>query len=194
MKRTGILGGTFDPIHLGHLIIAEWVREEVKLEEVWFMPSHTPTYKVPPPEASPEQRLEMVRLAVRDGPHFRVEDEEIRRGGATYTAETMERLAARHPDREFYYIIGADMVAFLPRWHRIDDLLRMVRFVGVRRDGFDLRAAVPEAARDRVLLVDAPYVGISSTVVRQRLKGGKSVRYLIPAAVEQYIRENGLYG
>lgn len=192
--KTGILGGTFDPIHLGHLVIAEWVRVSMDLDEIWLMPSHTPSYKWPPPAASPAHRLEMVRRAVEGNRHFRVEDGEILRGGVTYTVDTMERLIAAHPEREFYYMIGADMVAYLPHWHRIGDLLAMVRFIGVRRTGYDLEASVPDEARGRVLFVDAPLIDISSTVIRERLKSGKSVRYLIPAAVEEYIKENGLYG
>lgn len=193
--KVGIMGGTFDPIHLGHLLAGELAREAAGLDEVWFMPSHVPPHKVPGPAASPEERLAMVRLAVEGHPFFRVTDIEIRKGGTSYTVDTLELLLREHPDTEFSYIIGADMVLYLPKWYRIGDIVRHVDFIGLARPGWDADlSALPEAIAGRVRLVPMIQVEISSTEIRTRLREGRTVRYLLPESVRSHIEGRGLYG
>lgn len=186
MKRIGILGGTFDPPHIGHLIIAEEVRLALDLAEVWFIPAYTPPHKANT-KTQPQQRLKMVRLATKNNPFFKVDTIEIERSGKSYTIDTIEELKRCHPDNEFYFIIGADMVEYLPHWYRIEELAKLVTFVGVKRANYQLES------RYSVLIVDIPLIEISSTVLRERCMKGVSVQYWIPAPVYQYIKELQLY-
>src|SRR5690625_2398237 len=156
MKRVGILGGTFDPPHLGHLIIAEEVRQALELDEVWFIPSYTPPHK-DDAKASPEDRVRMVELAIKSNPDFKVNTIELERRGNSYTFDTITLLKDIHPSVGFYFIIGADMVEYLPKWHKIDELIRLVHFVGVKRSGYKLVSAFPIAN------IDVPIIEISST-------------------------------
>jgi nicotinate-nucleotide adenylyltransferase len=193
MKKVGIMGGTFDPIHIGHLIAAEQARDACGLDEVWFIPTHSPPHKHAPTGASPDHRLAMVRLAIADYPPFRLSDLEIRRGGVSYTIDTVERLTADRPDTQFAYIIGADMVEYLPRWHRIEEIAAKITFIGLARPGYTLDGELPEWLRRRVTTVEIPLIDISSTAIRARIRAGRSVRFLIPPPVQAYIEENGLY-
>lgn len=193
-RSIGILGGTFDPIHLGHLIMAETAREAMGLDEVWFVPAFRAPHKPQPPVASADQRLEMVRLATRKHPRFRVEDIELRHGGTSFTVDTMRRLVRRHPAVEFHFIVGADMAETLHTWHRAEELLELVRFIALRRPGSDCDPdRWPEMVRRRVNVVDAPLIGISSSDIRRRAAEGKSVRYLVPDDIYDYIKENRIY-
>lgn len=192
--KVGIMGGTFDPVHIGHLLAAECARESGGFDEIWFMPAFVPPHKPGAPAATPEQRLEMVRLAIAGHPHFRASDVELTKGGTSYTAETVELLQSRYPDDEFAYIIGADMVMYLPKWFRIDDIVRRISFVGLRRPGIDVSLEeLPPAIRSRVAIVPMPQVDISSTDIRKRRADGRSIRYLVPDAVRLLIEEKGLY-
>lgn len=192
--KVGIMGGTFDPIHQGHLLAAERAREEAGLDEVWFMPSSTPPHKPNAPKASAEQRLAMVEAAIAGNPFFRAEPCEIRRGGTSYTVDTVRELKAAYPGHEFYYIIGADMVQYLPHWVRIEELARMITFIGLTRPGYSTDVSgLHEAIRDKVLPVTMPQVDISSTLIRNMRSCGQSVRYLVPETVVSYIEGNRLY-
>jgi nicotinate-nucleotide adenylyltransferase len=186
MKRVGILGGTFDPPHLGHLIIAEEVRQALKLDEVWFIPSYTPPHK-DVAKASPDDREKMVELAAHSNSNFKVNTIELEREGNSYTFDTITSLKNNYPSVDFYFIIGADMVEYLPHWHKIDELIRLIHFVGVKRSGYELNSVYP------ITNVDIPIIEISSTLLRQRLKKRDSVAYLIPEKVYSYIKENRLY-
>ncbi|MEW9701543.1 nicotinate-nucleotide adenylyltransferase [Paenibacillus sp. SI8] len=190
----GIMGGTFDPIHTGHLIAAERARVEVGLDEVWLMPAGVPPHKPNPPKATTRQRWEMVCLAAEGNPFFRGIDIEISKGGVSYSIETVELLRLQYPDTDFVYIIGADMVLYLPKWHRIDDIVRQIRFVGLARPGYELDLdKIPPHIRSAVTIVPMPLVEISSTAIREeRLRGG-SVRYLVTEAVHDYMEVNRLY-
>jgi len=193
--KVGIMGGTFDPIHTGHLTAAEQAREAAGLDEIWFMPSNVPPHKERMPGASPAHRLGMVRLAIAENPRFRATDVELEKGGTSYTAETLELLKERWPEYEFSYIIGADMVMYLPKWHRIGDIVRDFRFIGLQRPGFPLdMAELPEEIREKVTIVPMPSLEISSTDIRLRRKEGRTVRYLVPEAVRLYMEGEGLYG
>ncbi|QHT47226.1 nicotinate-nucleotide adenylyltransferase [Bacillus sp. SB49] len=186
MKRIGILGGTFDPPHLGHLTMAEYVYEEMGLDEVWFMPSYIPPHKE---EASTDadKRVAMVERAISGHPDFRVCDIERKREGTSYTVDTMRDLKRLYPEVIFYFIIGGDMVEHLPKWNRIEELVDIVQFVGVNRPGYERSHEIP------VEFVDIPSVDISSTVIRERVAAGKSIRYIVPESVTQYMKEYGLY-
>ncbi|MBU7319801.1 nicotinate-nucleotide adenylyltransferase [Paenibacillus oleatilyticus] len=192
--KVGLMGGTFDPVHIGHLIAAQNVCERLELDEVWFMPTNVPPHKEQAPGASPRQRLEMVELAVEGHPHFRASDMELRKGGVSYSIETVTMLRAQHPGDRFTYIIGADMVRYLPKWYKIDELVRLVTFAGLQRPGYDTGyEGLPDAIRQAVKLVPMPQIELSSTLIRQRRASGQSVRYMVPDRVNHYIEVNRLY-
>jgi len=187
MKRIGILGGTFDPPHLGHLIIAEEVRISLELEEVWFIPTYTPPHKDSTKTAA-SQRIEMTKLAIQTNPYFKMNTIEIERSGKSYTIDTMKELIKDYPDCEFYFIIGADMVEYLPHWNEIDELVKLIQFVGVKRPGYELETPY------NILKVDIPLIDISSTILRSWLGKNRSVKYIIPDVVYSYIKGENLYG
>ncbi|WP_379160115.1 nicotinate-nucleotide adenylyltransferase [Paenibacillus sp. sgz5001063] len=192
--RVGIMGGTFDPLHIGHMMAAETARESYALEEVWFMPSHIPPHKHEA-GASGEERLAMVEDAVRSHAAFGILDLEIVRGGVSYTFETITILQEKFPQHEFFFIVGADMVQYLPKWHGIEELVRRLTFIGVGRPGTPLDlTALPGFIAEKVLLADMPLVDISSTMLRARAAEGKSIRYMVPDAVYDYVQRSGLYG
>lgn len=192
IKRIGILGGSFDPVHYTHLHMAEVVREECHLDEVWFIPAHTPPHKLGKQMASPEERLEMLRLALQSIPYFYISLIEYKRNKApSYTIETMKELNKLYPNYQFYFIIGADMVQNLPEWYRIEELTKLVTFVGVTRAGWKLSAS--HAYAQLVQHVEMVESALSSTLIRQRVKKGKSIRFLVPENVYAYIKEHRLY-
>lgn len=191
--KVGIMGGTFDPIHMGHLLAAETVKDVYKLDEIWFMPSHIPPHKQAA-GATGEQRLEMTQLATDRYSDYSTLDIEVVRGGVSYTIDTMQLLFKKHPNIDFYFIIGADMVNYLPKWERIEELAQQLTFIGVGRPGYELHLDdLPEYLQDRVLHAEMPLVDISSTAIRRRLGSGKSVRFMVPDSVLQYIKRSGLY-
>ncbi len=192
--KIGIMGGTFDPIHIGHLIAAERAKEGMGLDQVWFMPSNVPPHKTHSPGASAQQRWEMVCRAVADHPDFRPFDLELKRGGVSYTVETVKQLEQLHPDHQFYYIIGADMVQFLPKWHRIEEIVERISFIGLQRPGFTASTEqLSQFIAKKVTIVPMPMIEISSTDIRERRRRRLSVRYLVSEAVHQFIEGNGLY-
>lgn len=188
MRRIGILGGTFNPPHTGHLLIANEVRHALSLDEVWLMPAAIPPHKIASGDATAEQRLRMVELAADEVEGLRASPFEIERGGVSYTYDTMSQLAAEEPNVQFYFIIGGDMIDRLPSWYRIDELLDIVTFIGVKRPGADNISSIP------VELVETPQLDLSSTLIRQRFVERGTVQLLVPPAVEAYIREERLYG
>lgn|SRR5690606_25926952 len=187
MKKVGILGGTFNPPHLGHLIMASEAYHSAKLDEVRFMPNFIAPHK-DVAGASAEQRLEMTRLAISGHPQFRVEEFEINSGGVSYSFDTLTKLTEKEPDAEFYFIIGGDMVEGLPSWYRIDDLVKLIRFIGVKRPGYNTETPYP------VMMIDSPELLLSSTMLRERAAVGRPLAFLVPDKVEAFIREEGLYG
>lgn len=193
--KIGIMGGSFDPIHNGHLLCAEHAAEAAELDEVWFIPSHQAPHKDSIPGAANEDRLQMVKLAISDNPRFQLLDWEIRQGGVSYSLITAKMLVESYPDYEFSWLIGADMVQYLPHWHRIEDLCELIGFIGFERPGtaIDLKVLAP-TIREKVKLVTIPEIEISSTDIRRRLLDGRSIRYLVPDTVRKYIEERRLYG
>ncbi|MHA0855733.1 nicotinate-nucleotide adenylyltransferase [Paenibacillus sp. CMAA1364] len=192
--KIGIMGGTFDPLHIGHLLAAESARDSYQLDEVWFMPSHIPPHK-DKAGVTGEQRLAMVAEAVKDHPSFRTLDLEIRRGGVSYTIDTIEELKSIQPSFDFYFIIGADMVNYLPHWDRIEDLSKLITFIGVGRPGSPIALnTLPSYLQSNVRLADMPLVDISSSSIRQKAENGHSIRYMVPERVYDYILRRGFYG
>ena len=198
MVKRGILGGTFDPPHAGHLLLAEAALAELGLDEVIFIPAGEPWVKAALKVSPAADRLEMVRLAVAGDSRFRVSDMEVSRPGPSYTWETLEELKRRYPDDELWFILGWDNLAALPTWHRADRIVADARLAAAPREGFprpDLQAleeripGIGEAA----VIMDGPRVEISASEIRRRLKKGLPTEDLLPPAVAGYISAVGLY-
>lgn len=187
-KKIGILGGTFNPIHMGHLIIADQVLNQLGLSQVRFMPDYNPPHIDTKIAIDAKDRVNMINLAIRDNPKFAIEMEEVIRGGTSYTYDTMIKLRQLHPENEYYFMIGGDMVNYLPKWYKIDELVNLVHFVGVKREDYSFESQYP------IIWVDIPNIGISSTAIRSNLRNKQSIKYLVPQLVENYIKEHQLYG
>ena len=196
-SRVGIMGGTFDPIHNGHLIIAESVRDACALEKVFFIPAADPPHK--PATIEAVHRLRMTELAVMSNPHFEVLDIELKREGPSYSIDTLESLAAMYGERyAFHFIIGTDELNLLPTWHRVKKLTALCHFIVAKRQGVEadthrIREMLGETAMTRFHFCDTLELEISSTDIRKRIRDGRSVRYILPEAVEHYIKREGLY-
>lgn len=186
-RRVGIMGGTFNPIHNGHLIMAEQVVSQLGLDQILFIPNNIPPHVDVKTAIDGKTRAKLIELAIDDNPRFSLDYIEINKGGVSYSIDTIKQLHEQHPNVDFYFIIGGDEVAYLPKWNRIDELINLVTFVAVERAGYEKTSEYP------VIWVDAPLIEISSTVLRQRIKARQSIRYLVPQAVAEYIEKNGLY-
>lgn len=187
-NRIGILGGTFNPPHLGHLLMAEQVGSQLELDEVWFMPTAQPPHRPGKSTIEAHHRLAMLELAIADNPLFKIQAYEINRGGKNFTADTMAHFRQEYPGVDFYFIIGADSVRDLPIWYDVDRLLTYTQLVGISRPGVD------QAPSDYpILWVDSPAVDLSSTEIRLRVFLEQSIRYQVPQAVADYIATHGLY-
>lgn len=189
MKRIGVFGGTFNPIHNGHLIIAEAAIKSLKLDKIIFVPSYLPPHKKTSDIIEAEDRLNMVKLATRHNEDFEVSDLEIKRKGTSYTVDTIKELKSRfNDDDEFYFIIGSDSIPELKKWKDIDNLLKIIKFVAVNRPGYSFRGIPKEALRIQIKGIE-----ISSSNIRKLLKENKSIHSLVPEAAEQYIIKKRLY-
>ena len=201
MARIGLFGGSFDPVHMGHLLLAESARESLDLDTVWWVPAATPPHKESGPRASARDRVEMLRLAVAGHDPFRIETHEIERGGTSYTVETLEALTDRHPDHTWFLLLGADMVEDLPRWRSPERICELAIVAAVERPGWGpvswdgLASLVGEERRKLFArhVVPMPQIELSSSEIRRRVAEGRSIRYRTPRAVEMYIRQRGLY-
>jgi len=199
MKKIGLFGGTFDPIHIGHLIAAEEVRIKLNLDEIIFIPAGHPWLKEGKREITPpSKRLEMVRLAVRGNPHFKVSSIEIEREGPSYSVDTVSFFRENLPNSELYFILGEDALIELPLWKEPQRLISLCRLAVVRRAGVSkveleaLEERIP-GIKERAVFLETPLVEISSTEIRSRVACGLSIRYLVPREVEEFIRREGLY-
>jgi nicotinate-nucleotide adenylyltransferase len=195
----GVLGGTFDPIHMGHLIIAEEVRTRLDLAEVLFVPAGQPWLKTNNVISPAEHRVEMVRLAIAKEPSFKLSTMEIERPGPSYTVDTMAELSRQIGARDkLFFILGWDNLDQLPRWHEPSRLVRLCRLVPVRRVGYAspdldaLEAAIPGLSQS-IIMLDTPQIQISSSEIRDRVARGLSIHHLVPAPVERYIKQHRLY-
>jgi nicotinate-nucleotide adenylyltransferase len=192
--RVGMLGGTFDPIHLGHLLLAEQALAEGKLDQVWFIPAADPPHKRHYPITPVHHRVEMVNLAIQDQPLFALSRIELERPGPSYTFQTVTQLIEKHDNCQFFLLIGADMVKDLLNWYKIKEMLRFVHIIGLERPGIDTNEIAAEITAHVTWISQAIKTNISSTMIRQRILQGKSIRYLIPTSVHQYVKEHRLYG
>ena len=195
----GVLGGTFDPIHMGHIVIAEEAKARLNLAEVLFVPAGLPWLRANSSLSAAEHRVQMVRLAIADKPYFKISTTEVERAGPSYTVDTIAELKGQFgAEDELFFILGWDCLTELPKWREPSRLVAMCRLVAVPRVGSpapDLRAleaSIPGLAK-RVILLDKPRVDISASGIRDRVAQGLSIEDLVPEPVERYIREQGLY-
>ena len=196
--RLGILGGTFNPPHLGHLICAQEAYLQLGLDQVMLIPARIPPHKPVEDEPGAEHRLALCRLAVEGDERFTVSEVEIDRTGPSYTVDTLEELHSQAPDNELFLILGGDVAAGLPYWREPERVLSFATVAVAKRRGTS-KSAVDQALSsirggDRVQFFRMPRIGISSTQVRRRAKAGVSIKYIVPDAVASYIAEHGLYG
>ncbi len=194
--RLGIMGGTFDPIHYGHLFIAEEARVLHQLERVLFLPSGQPPHKRDREITEAHHRLEMARIGIRSNPNFACSSIETERPGYSYTVDTLETIQNRFPNAELYYITGTDAIADLMTWKHPEKVIRMAIFLAATRPGFDieiLKKRLPEETLSRIQLMETHAPDISSSEIRERLKANAPVRYLLPDEVLEYIQSARLY-
>ncbi len=184
--RIGILGGSFDPIHRGHLTVAAAAADQLPLDTVLFVPARTQPFKRERHHADAHDRATMVRLAIAVDPRFRLDGRELARPGPSYTVETLRALRAEYPDDELFLLIGADAARDFPQWHEVATISDLAQVVVLTRPGFDARLA---GART----LPVPAVDISATMVREQARRGQSLRRLVPPAVEEYIQRRQLY-
>ncbi|MFL6583454.1 MAG: nicotinate-nucleotide adenylyltransferase [Chthoniobacterales bacterium] len=184
MRKIGIYGGTFDPIHHGHLILAREALEQLQLERVIFVPAAISPHKLHMPPTEAQTRLDMLAAATESEPLFAVDDLELRRALPSFTIDTVVEFRARNPQTEFVYLLGSDNLAQLHTWHRLNELRQLVQLVVLHRGMAPVRCDLPVIARQ---------IDISATEIRNRVAAGASVRYLVPPAVEEIIRGRGLY-
>ncbi|MCL0318439.1 nicotinate-nucleotide adenylyltransferase [Apilactobacillus xinyiensis] len=186
-RKIGIFGGTFNPIHNEHLFIADQVCDSLNLDQVYLMPDYIPPHVDKKHAVDANLRVDMIKLAIQDNDKLALELSEVNRKGTSYTYDTMLNLCNQNPNNDYYFIIGGDMVDYLPKWHRIDELFQLVHFVGVKRKNY-----IPESDYP-VIWVDLPDIDISSTMIRNKISCNESVRYLIPDKVNCYIKEHSIY-
>lgn len=196
--RLGIYGGTFDPPHLGHLILAETAADTLDLARVLFVPAADPPHKRPDDVRTPaHHRLAMTERAVATNPRFAVTRADMDRPGPHYSVDMLRILHGEHPEAVFYFLIGADSLRDLPTWSRPAELIELAMLGVMRRPGADINLDALEAAlpriRSRIAWIDAPLIDLSATGLAERIAAGQSVRYLVPDSVRDYIEEHGLY-
>jgi nicotinate-nucleotide adenylyltransferase len=190
MMRIGVFGGSFDPIHFAHLVLAEQCREQARLDRVLFVPAFRQPLKQNRHRAKYEHRVEMIQLAVAGHPAFQVS--EIEKGrDPSYTVDTLRQLRDQHPADDLYLLVGTDCLPHLPEWHQPEEIARLASLLIATRPDAPADAAPPSYFRSR--RVDMPMIAISSTDLRQRVKDGRSIRYMAPRAVECYIETHQLY-
>ncbi|NWG15601.1 MAG: nicotinate (nicotinamide) nucleotide adenylyltransferase [Chloroflexi bacterium] len=198
MQRIGILGGTFDPPHIGHLILAEFAVEGLDLSRLLFVPAADPPHKQDEHKTDVRHRLAMLEQAIGDNPRFALSRVDVDRPGPHYSLDMVEIVRGLHPGDELFFLMGGDSLRDLPRWFRPEALIRLCRLGVMRRPGDavdpEMHEAVLPGLAERVTMIEAPLIGISSTEIVERLRRGLSVRYLVPDAVLDYILANDVYG
>jgi nicotinate-nucleotide adenylyltransferase len=190
MPRIALFGGSFDPVHLGHLLVAQAAREELGLDRLFFIPAAQSPFKPEQKPTAANERLRLLRLALAAKTWCEVDEQEIRRGGVSYTIDTVRDYARRFQGAEIFYLIGADNVAQLPKWRDASELARLVEFVVIPRPG---QTEVPIPAPFRGRMLKGFPLGVSSSQIRARVKAGSPIDHLVPTAVAEAIRNNRLY-
>ncbi|MDF2486784.1 MAG: hypothetical protein K0R46_2952 [Herbinix sp.] len=199
MKKIGIMGGTFNPIHNGHLFLAENAYEQIGLDEILFMPSKNPPHKAKPDMVTDLQRVEMISLAIRDNPHFTLSTVELERDGFTYTADTLRLLTNENKDVRYYFIVGADSLVMMHQWYDPQTVFNLCTVVAAGRDQMNVRKLtaqvdyLKENYQAKICLVEMPMMEISSADIRSRVAGNKTIRYYLPDQVIDYINQHQLY-
>jgi len=195
-ERVGILGGTFDPPHIGHLVLAEYALSALKLDCVLFVPAADPPHKWRV-RVNIDHRLPMIERAIAGNDKFTISRVDVDRPGPHYTVDTIRILQRQNPDAEYFFLMGGDSLHNLPEWHHPEELIALCKLAVMARPGAevtaDLKTSTIPGLAERVVVIDSPMLGFSSTEVADRLETGLSVRYLVPDAVLTYIQENGLY-
>ncbi|MFB6099602.1 MAG: nicotinate (nicotinamide) nucleotide adenylyltransferase [Salinibacter sp.] len=189
----GLFGGSFNPPHIAHLVVAEVARDQFDLSEVWWIPNATPPHKPGDELVAVEHRLAMTRRIVETNPSFRVCEIEVQREGVSYTVDTLRALQEQYPDTDFALLIGSDSLDHFAEWHRPDEIAERVPLVVYKRPGTIEAVAEPRFA-NHARFVAAPVMEVSGTEIRARCRAGRSIRYLVPETVRTYIETYGLYG
>ena len=199
MDRLGIMGGTFDPIHYGHLVAAEMARCKFNLSKVLFIPSGTPPHKDRSDISAAGLRFEMIERAIQDNPAFDISALELERKGPSYTVDSLRVLRRTWPEHELYFITGTDALREIFSWREAEEVLMMTEFIGVARAGFDASDFLLQVQQEhpetqgRIHYLEVPALAISSTDIRARVKRGQPIRYLLPEPVRHFIQQYGLY-
>ena len=188
--KLGLFGGSFDPVHLGHLLVAEAAREELELSRLFFIPAAQSPFKPDLRPTAPQERVRLLRLALAGREWCQVDEQELRRGGVSYTVDTLRDYAARFPGAQLFYLIGADHLPQLPKWRDAAELARLARFVVLPRPG---QTDTPFPAPFQGLALTGFPLGVSSSQIRARVRAGQAIDHLVPAAVAEAIRNNKLY-
>jgi nicotinate-nucleotide adenylyltransferase len=194
--RIALFGGTFDPVHYGHLRLAEEAREAANLERVLFVPANASPFRLQEPLSAPHHRLQMLRLATADNPAFEVSELEIQRGGVSYTIDTVNAFREQCPDAELFLILGADALQGFPNWYRAQEIAQACRLLVGMRPNYDLQAILgylPEGTRQQVRPIPMLSMEISASAIRRQVRDGRSIRYLTPPDVIEYIQQHRLY-
>lgn len=191
--KIGLFGGTFDPIHSGHLLIAELAKKKVGLDQVWFIPAANPPHKLDRQVTSAHHRVEMIKLAIAKKPYFHLSMVELERSGLSYTVETLQILTRAYPMAQFYLIVGADMVKDLPNWYKIEKIIQTVEIVGVYRPHVYVKN-IPEWLADRLIWIEEEIsIHVSSSYIRRHIVCHDLLQHVIPVSILRYIEENHLY-
>jgi len=199
MKKYGILGGSFNPIHLGHLILAEQAKNKFSLDKIIFIPTADNPLKAKICNISKEHRLNMTRLAISDNSEFVLSDIEIKKSGPSYTINTIRELEKKDDHVKYYFICGADIIFSLQQWKDYKQLFKNITFIAAYRGGYDIAKLQSEVSRLKesydadIIIFKTPLIDISSTQIRKQLKKNQSVKYLLTENVYEYIQQNGLY-
>lgn len=199
MKKVGIMGGTFNPIHYGHLFLAENAYEQLGLDRVLFIPTKNPPHKAKPDAVTDQQRVDMISLAISDNPHFELSMMELEREGMTYTADTLTILNERHPEVEYFFLVGADSLFMMQDWHKPQRIFDLCTVVVAGRDNVDQEQIEQHIKylntiyKARIVTIQMPTIQIASAVIRERIGMNKTIRYYVPAGVLDYIKKNALY-
>ncbi|MCL5780829.1 MAG: nicotinate-nucleotide adenylyltransferase [Firmicutes bacterium] len=199
MKQICLMGGTFDPIHYGHLVVAEEVRQKFGIQKVIFIPAARPPHKMDQEISEPHHRVNMTRLATASNRYFEVSTIEIERQGLSYTIDTVQEIKSIYKIETVYFITGADAVLEILTWKEAEKLLNMCTFIAATRPGYNLNnlketlKSLPGEIFKKTLPLEVPALSISSSDIRQRVREGRSIKYLLPEPVEQYIKENKIY-